>query len=62
MSAGHNLSDVAGLVLAWGCALAGRVRPDVRHTYGWKRGTILAAFANDSLLFVVMDALVWQAL
>lgn len=60
--AGHNLSDVAGLVLAWGGALAGRVRPDARHTYGWKRGTILAAFANALLLLVVMGALVWEAL
>ncbi|MEO8119257.1 MAG: cation diffusion facilitator family transporter, partial [Rhodoferax sp.] len=44
--AGHNLSDVAGLVLAWGGALAGKLKPNARHTYGWKRGTILAAFAN----------------
>ena len=36
--AGHNLSDVAGLVLAWGGALAGRLRPDARHTYGWQIG------------------------
>ena len=37
--AGHNLSDVAGLVLAWGGALAGRLRPDARHTYGWQRAS-----------------------
>ncbi|MEO6321376.1 MAG: hypothetical protein ABIR56_11905 [Polaromonas sp.] len=37
---------MAGLVLAWGGALAGRLRPDVRHTYGWKRASILAAFIN----------------
>lgn len=60
--AGHNLSDVAGLVLAWGGALAGKLRPDARHTYGWKRGTILAAFANALLLLVVMGALVWEAI
>lgn len=59
--AGHNLSDVAGLVLAWGGALAGRLRPDARHTYGWKRGSILAAFANALLLLVAMGALVWEA-
>lgn len=60
--AGHNLSDVAGLVLAWGGALAGRLRPDARHTYGWKRGSILAAFANALLLLVAMGALVWEAI
>lgn len=60
--AGHNLSDVAGLVLAWGGALAGRLRPDARHTYGWKRASILAAFANALLLLVAMGALAWEAM
>ncbi|MDH5539040.1 MAG: cation diffusion facilitator family transporter [Rhizobacter sp.] len=60
--AGHNLSDVAGLVLAWGGALAGRLRPDARHSYGWKRASILAAFANALLLLVAMGSLVWEAL
>jgi len=59
--AGHNLSDVAGLVLAWGGALAGKLRPNPRHTYGWKKGSILAAFANALLLLVAMGALVWEA-
>lgn len=59
--AGHNLSDVAGLVLAWGGALAGRLRPDARHTYGWKRGTILAAFANALVLLMAIGALMWEA-
>ena len=59
--AGHNLSDVAGLVLAWGGALAGRLRPDARHTYGWKRASILAAFVNALLLLVAMGALGWEA-
>lgn len=59
--AGHNLSDVAGLVLAWGAALASKLRPNQRHTYGWQRGTILAAFANALLLLVAMGALIWEA-
>jgi len=60
--AGHNLSDVAGLVLAWGGALAVKVLPNARHTYGWKRATILAAFANALLLLVAMGALAWEAI
>jgi cobalt-zinc-cadmium efflux system protein len=60
--AGHNLSDVIGLVLAWGGALAGKLRPDARHTYGWKRASILAAFANALLLLVAMGSLAWEAL
>ena len=59
--AGHNLSDVAGLVLAWAGALAGNLRPDARHTYGWKRASILAAFANALLLLVAMGSLAWEA-
>ena len=50
-----------GLVLAWGGALAGRLRPDARHTYGWKRASILAAFVNALLLLVAMGSLAWEA-
>jgi cobalt-zinc-cadmium efflux system protein len=60
--AGHNLSDVAGLVLAWGGALAVKLQPDARHTYGWKRATILAAFANALLLLLAMGGLAWEAI
>lgn len=59
--AGHNLSDVAGLLLAWVAAMAGHLRPDHRHTYGWQRASILAAFANAILLLVAMGALAWEA-
>lgn len=55
--AGHNLSDVAGLVLAW----AGRLSPNPRHTYGWQRSSILAAFTNAMLLLLAMGALAWEA-
>lgn len=59
--AAHNLSDVAGLALAWAGALAGRLAPDDRHTYGWRRASILAAFANAMLLLVAMGSLAWEA-
>jgi cobalt-zinc-cadmium efflux system protein len=60
--AAHNLSDVAGLLLAWMAALAARLRPDARHTYGWQRASILAAFGNAVLLLVAMGSLGWEAL
>ena len=60
--AGHNLSDVAGLMLAWGGSLAGKLQPSDRHTYGFKRASILAAFANAVLLLVAMGSLAWEAL
>jgi cobalt-zinc-cadmium efflux system protein len=59
--AGHNLSDVAGLVLAWMAFMAGRLTPDRRHTYGWRRASIMAAFANAILLLVAMGSLAWEA-
>ncbi|MEO5882907.1 MAG: cation diffusion facilitator family transporter [Caldimonas sp.] len=59
--AGHNLGDVLGLVLAWAGAFAGRLAPDARHTWGWKRASILAAFGNALLLLVAMGSLVWAA-
>jgi cobalt-zinc-cadmium efflux system protein len=57
----HNLSDVAGLVLAWGGALAVKLQPSARNTYGFKRATILAAFANALMLLVTMGGLAWEA-
>ena len=59
--AGHNLSDVAGLILAWGAVVAGRRRADHQHTYGWKRASILAAFINAVVLLVAMGSLGWEA-
>jgi len=60
--AGHNLSDVLGLILAWVGVFASKLRPNSRHTYGWKRATILAAFANALLLLVAMGSLMWEAI
>ena len=60
--AGHNLGDVAGLLLAWGAAMAARMKPAARYTYGWKRASILAAFANATLLLVAMGSLAWEAI
>jgi cobalt-zinc-cadmium efflux system protein len=59
--AGHNLSDVAGLILAWGAAMMGRRLPSRRYTYGLRRASILAAFANAMLLLVAMGSLLWEA-
>ncbi len=60
--AGHNLSDVAGLVLAWAGSWAVNLQPNARHTYGFKRATILAAFANALLLLLAMGGLTWEAI
>ncbi|MEX2353601.1 MAG: cation diffusion facilitator family transporter [Gammaproteobacteria bacterium] len=59
--AGHNLSDVGGLILAWAAFGAARLQPNTRHTYGWRRGSILASFANAIILLVAMGSLAWEA-
>lgn len=60
--AGHNLSDVAGLVVAWGALLAGRLAPTPTRTYGWLSASILAALANALILLVAMGALALEAI
>jgi cobalt-zinc-cadmium efflux system protein len=59
--AGHNLSDVLGLVLAWGATVLARRLPTTRRTYGMRRSSILAAFANAVLLLVAIGAIAWEA-
>lgn len=60
--AAHNLGDVLGLLLAWGASVLGKVRPDNRRTYGWKRASIMSAFANACLLLFAMGSLAWEAI
>ncbi|MBV8589012.1 MAG: cation transporter [Acetobacteraceae bacterium] len=55
--AGHNFGDVLSLVLAWGAAVLARRAPSQTHTYGLRRGTILAALANAMLLLVTVGAI-----
>ena len=59
--AGHNLSDVLGLLLAWGALLLARRSPSQRFTYGLRGTSILAALANAMLLFVACGAIGWEA-
>jgi cobalt-zinc-cadmium efflux system protein len=60
--AGHNLSDVVGLILAWGASWLARRRPTKRYTYGLRRSSILAALLNACLLLVAMGAIALEAI
>jgi cobalt-zinc-cadmium efflux system protein len=60
--AGHNLSDVFGLMVAWGGAVLARSTPTRRHTYGLRSSTILAALTNAILLLVAIGAIAWEAI
>jgi cobalt-zinc-cadmium efflux system protein len=59
--AGHNLSDVLGLFLAWGAAVLARKPPSKRYTYGLRSTSILAALANAMLLVAASGAIAWEA-
>ena len=59
--AGHNLSDVVGLLLAWGASVLVKRIPSKRFTYGLRSTSILAALINAVLLLVVTGGIAWEA-
>jgi cobalt-zinc-cadmium efflux system protein len=59
--AGHNLSDVLGLLLAWGAAVLAKSAPNGRYTYGLRSSSILAALGNSLLLMVACGAIALEA-
>ena len=60
--AGHNLSDVLGLALAWLAAVLSRRAPSERFTFGLRGSSILAALANGTLLMVACGGIGWEAI
>ncbi|WP_394753924.1 cation diffusion facilitator family transporter [Crenothrix sp.] len=60
--AGHNLSDVLGLLLAWGASVLARRLPTQRRTYGLRRSSILAALLNALVLLVAVGGIAWEAI
>ena len=59
--AGHNLSDVLGLLLAWGAAALAKKKPSPRRTYGFSRATIIASVFSGLLLMGAVGAIGWEA-
>jgi cobalt-zinc-cadmium efflux system protein len=59
--AGHNLSDVLALLLAWGAAVLARRAPTGRRTYGLRKGTILASLANAVMLLIAIGVIVSES-
>ncbi|MCE4226294.1 cation transporter [Methylobacterium sp. C25] len=60
--AGHNLSDVLGLVVAWAATVLAKRAPTSRYTYGMKGSSILAALFNAVFLLVAVGAIAWEAI
>jgi len=59
--AGHNLSDVMGLLLAWGASYLAGKQPSLRRTYGYSRATILASMFSSLLLLAAVVVICWEA-
>ena len=59
--AGHNLSDVMGLLLAWGASYLAGKQPSLRRTYGYSRATILASMFSGLLLLAAVVLISWEA-
>ena len=60
--AGHNLSDVLGLVVAWAGATMAKRAASPRFTYGLKKAPILAALANSLFLLIAVGAIGAEAI
>ena len=60
--AGHNLSDVLSLLLAWGASRLSQMQPTNRYTYGLRSSTILASLTNAIILLIAIGAIAWEAI
>ncbi len=60
--AGHNLSDVLGLLIAWGASYLVTKEPTKKYTYGFKRSSIMAATLNALLLLVAIGIILWESI
>jgi cobalt-zinc-cadmium efflux system protein len=59
--AGHNLSDVITLALAWGAMVMARRVATPRHTFGFKKGTILVSLGSALFLYAAIGVIFWEA-
>jgi cobalt-zinc-cadmium efflux system protein len=60
--AGHNLSDVLALLMAWGATLLARRAPSGRRTYGLRKGTVLASLGNAVFLLLAIGGIVSESI
>lgn len=60
--AGHNLSDVLGLLLAWGASRLVLRKPTSRRSYGWRRSSVFAALINAVVLLIAIGGIAFEAL
>ena len=59
--AAHNLTDVAGLLIAWGATVLAKRAGNSRYTFGYGRATILAAMLNATAILIGVVLVIWEA-
>ena len=60
--AGHNLGDVASLVLAMLAFRLAKVHPNSRYTYGYKKSTVLVSLLNAVILLVAVGIIIAESI
>ena len=60
--AGHNLSDVAGLAIAWAAFWFSQKKPTTQFTFGLRKSSILSALVNSFILLIAVGIMIWEAI
>ncbi len=60
--AGHNLSDVFSLFLAWGASVIAKKATTEKRTYGFRKVTVIASLASAILLLIALGGITWEAI
>jgi len=60
--AGHNLSDVLSLLLAWGAGILAKKAATERRTYGFRKATVMAALISSIMLLIALGAIGWESI
>ncbi len=60
--AGHNLSDVISLLLAWGASVLATKAATEKRTYGFRKATVMASLASAILLLVALGGITWEVI
>ena len=60
--AGHNFSDVLGLLLAWGAGKLAKKSATEQRTYGFRKITIMASLVSSVFLLVALGGILWEAI
>lgn len=60
--AGHNLSDVASLLLAMLAFRLAQAEPRPRYTYGYKKSTVLISLFNSLILLIAVGVIITESI